>query len=157
ISGVSRADTTNANPANAAITLPASLAVPLGSLDATKPGFRMRSYQTPQENPTQVAFYEEQLQGMHGRNVAEQAATNGTGLVTWADGVSPSGGPGALDLRSSYTGSSGNTLGGGAGGKFAYDLYGASDFSPFGIGALSGNSWPDNLRFSGANRAEDSC
>jgi len=149
-SGVARADTTNPP-----VVLPASAAVPIGQVDTSKPGFRIRSYQTPQQNPTQVSFYEEQIQGMHGANVADQGSTNGPGFWSWGDGSYglPNG---AIDFRSSFTGTAGSTTGTGAGGKFAYDSLAVSDFTTFGIGSLVAQVYPDALNFKGANQAENS-
>jgi hypothetical protein len=157
VSGVARADVTNA-----AVVIPASAGVPLGQVDTSRPGYRIKSYQSAQQNPSQVSFYEEQFQGMHGQNVADQSTTNGPGFWTWADGVLSPLTPGVIDFRSSYTGTSGGgSLGTGAGGKYPYDFFydtstNVSDYSTFGIGALSAQSYPNAQNFTGANKAENS-
>src|SRR5262249_18399292 len=49
-SGVARADTTNT--AGGYVSIPASYGVPLASLDASLPGWRIRSYQSVSEAPS---------------------------------------------------------------------------------------------------------
>jgi hypothetical protein len=89
------------------LTLPVALRVPLGSEDATKPGFNVWAYQVnpgepsdpapvQQNLPASIAFSESVLAGLVGANVADlsgAAATNRievSGVVNWANGTGAS-------------------------------------------------------------------
>lgn len=113
--GVASADSTNST---AIISIPASAGVSASAVDSSKPGFRVRSYQTPMEaGQGHSGFTEAELLGEHGFNVADQTGTGGTGYFTWNN---------LVDFRYS----SGN----GAQGEWTYDL---GDFTGFGVGAIA--------------------
>jgi hypothetical protein len=147
-SGVAVVDTTNAP-----VALPASLALPLSSV--TSPGFRIKSYQSANENPTHTSYYEEQFEGLHGTNVADQSGAT-AGMFSFADGITPPSGPGVLDMRLSFQGSGVGTANNGGAGKFAYDLFGPSDTTIFGVGYYANFPPRDNYRLSGNSRCENS-
>jgi hypothetical protein len=70
-------------------SIPASYALPAGSVDTNKPGFRVRPYQTAAAQPNTLAWTEDQLAGLHGPNLADLSGgdTNGyytvTTVVNW--------------------------------------------------------------------------
>jgi hypothetical protein len=72
--------------------------VPAASVDSTKPGFRVKSYQSPHDNPNHLSWTEQQLQGLHGPNVADQQNTNGPGYFVFGADNLGSEGDGVLDL-----------------------------------------------------------
>jgi hypothetical protein len=66
--------------------IPASFAVPSGSVDKTKPGFLVRPYQ--QSNTAQndsIAFAEDQLSGLYGDNNADLTGANAQGYLEVKD------------------------------------------------------------------------
>jgi len=138
-SGVAVADATNPP-----VVIPASLSVALGALDASQPGFRVKSYQSHDEGPNHLGWTEEQFQGLHGENLADQSTTNGPGFFVWNTA------PGVIDFRHSFTGA--GALNTGARGEFAYDTL--TDFIQFGIGAIGDAYYFD--RPGGANHKAES-
>lgn len=109
-------------PASSVIPLPLASMVPAASVDATKPGFRVKSWQSPQENPNHLSWTEMQLQGLKGPNVADQSLTGGTGYFPWGDQNTGNERDGILDVRYSS--------GTGAGGEWLYN----GSLTAFGIG-----------------------
>jgi hypothetical protein len=67
--------------------IPASLLVPAASVDTTKPGFRIRPYQTDGSTdpngvqPNSLAWTEDQLIGLHGPNIANPVGADANGFV----------------------------------------------------------------------------
>lgn len=106
-------------PTNRVVALPANMGVPSGSVVASERGFRVRSYQSPMDNPNHLSWTEQQIQGHRGFNVTDQGATNAQGFFTF-NGESDNG---ILDLRYSS--------GTGAGGEWSWQ----NSLTLFGIGA----------------------
>jgi hypothetical protein len=129
--GLAAADITNVVNV---VAVPASLMRPLGAVNTGQPGFRVRSYQTPLEAFADIGSFYKELEGLYGKNVADQSATNGPGYFVWNN---------LLDFRYSS--------GTGAGGEWSYDL---NNFGAFGGGFLDNGLSPESLRFSGANKME---
>ncbi len=79
------------------IAIPASYAMPAGSVNTSQPGFRVRAYQTDATHGGTLAWSEDQLAGIEGPNVADltyadasgyfnintSSPVNPTGLVNW--------------------------------------------------------------------------
>jgi len=74
-------------PAVAIVPIPATLSVPTSQVDHTKPGFRVKSYQTTAAHNNTVDFTERDFLGLNGANIADQTGAGGTGYFTWNDGV----------------------------------------------------------------------
>jgi hypothetical protein len=136
---------TAANFATNAVPIPASLRVDATLVDASQPGFRVKSWQSPHEPPNATGWTLEQLEGLHGPNVADQSGTNGSGYFVRND---------LLDFRFGGNGTSG------AAGEWGYDL-GANvipggGFGQFGIGNVPFNNsiYAPSYRFAGANMME---
>lgn len=70
--------------AMAAITLPIALMTPIGSGDATKPGFRSKLNQADQQGgiglPTMILRAEQQVAGLYGTNVADLTGVGADGF-----------------------------------------------------------------------------
>jgi hypothetical protein len=141
---------TAANFATNAVPIPASIRVDSSLVDATQPGWRIKSWQSAQEPPNVPAWTLEQLEGLHGPNLADQSATNGPGFFIRND---------LLDLRIG----TGSPAVGSSPGEWGYDL--GFDATPgggygqFGIGAIAntggnGNTLAPTFRFTGDNRME---
>ncbi|MBI3192013.1 MAG: hypothetical protein HYZ36_05050, partial [Pedosphaera parvula] len=62
------------------IALPANLVTATGAVDKTKPGFRIRPYETEENNPNSLAWTEEQLAGLHGPNLADLSGADASGF-----------------------------------------------------------------------------
>jgi hypothetical protein len=64
--------------------LATNLAIPLGQIDTTKPGFRLNAYQSFANNPNSIRWTEEMIIGLHGTNVvgAPQVPTE-SGFQVW--------------------------------------------------------------------------
>jgi hypothetical protein len=120
VNGVAAADATN----TAIAQVPLSAMVPFGSL--SQPGFRIRSHQMYFKNVPGNGTTEEQLEGLHGPNIADQSGTNGPGFFVW---------PNLLDFRKA------SGTGTGAGGEFSHDYL----FNTFGINNLQFNSSANNV------------
>jgi hypothetical protein len=125
VNGVAAADRTN----TAIAQVPLSAMVPLGSL--SQPGFRIRSHQMYFKNVPGNGTTEEQLEGLHGPNIADQSATNGPGFFVWNN---------ILDFRK-VTGA--GTAAANAAGEFSFDY----PFGGFGINTLQFNSSVNNVDF----------
>jgi hypothetical protein len=65
--------------------IPASYAVPAGSVDKTKPGFLVRPYQSDDAQNDSVGWAEDQLSGLHGANNADLSTANAQGYIEVAD------------------------------------------------------------------------
>jgi hypothetical protein len=125
VNGVAAADRTN----TAIAQVPLSAMVPFGSL--SQPGFRIRSYQMYFKNVPGNGTTEEELEGLHGPNIADQSQTNGPGFFVWTN---------ILDFRK-VTGA--GTAAANAAGEFSRDF----PFSSFGINTLQFNSAQNNVDF----------
>lgn len=136
----------NVQPTNT-IPIPVANMVPSSAVDSTQLGFRVKSWQSPHDNPNNPSWTEMQLQGLKGPNVAYQNLTNGPGFFFHGN-FNAAEGDGMLDLRYSS--------GGGAQGEWGYSkLY--TDL--FGIGQNGGFTWTgvEAYRFNfAANKAESS-
>src|ERR1035437_7516492 len=139
-----------ANLAANAVPIPASLRVDASQVDLTQPGWRIKSWQSAQEPPNVPAWTLEQLEGLHGPNLADQSGTNGPGFFVHND---------LLDLRIG----TGTAPGASSPGEWGYDLgYDATlggGYGQFGIGAIAntggnGNTLAPTFRFTGDNRME---
>jgi hypothetical protein len=69
------------------VAIPPTLAVPPASVDTTKPGFRLRPYQTDGsvalgQQPNTLAWTEDQLIGLYGPNVADLSGADANGFYT---------------------------------------------------------------------------
>jgi hypothetical protein len=64
------------------VAIPASSVIPAALVDITQPGFRILSYETTAGNNNTAQWTEEQLQGLHGPNIAVPP-TNGLPYYTW--------------------------------------------------------------------------
>ncbi len=116
IGGVAAADVTNSP-----ITFKLTGMMPLGSVDTTKPGFRVKSFQGTTEGPNHSGWSEEQLEGLHEEDISDKSTANvSPGVWSWNN---------LFDFRDSFTGA--GVLTTGAGGEWNYDL---SDLTQFGIG-----------------------
>lgn len=93
----------NVQPTNT-ISIPLANMVPAASVDATQPGFRVKSWQSPHDNPNHLSWTEMQLQGLKGPNVANQTGTNGPGYFSFAQANGGGEGDGILDLRNNNGG-----------------------------------------------------
>ncbi len=72
--------------ANEIIDIPLTNMVPISSIDHTKPGFLIRSYQTTTANPGNSTWTEQQFLGQYGANLADQTgATGPNGSFAWTD------------------------------------------------------------------------
>ncbi|HVY69840.1 MAG TPA: hypothetical protein VHH73_07915, partial [Verrucomicrobiae bacterium] len=76
----------------AQVAIPASYAMPAGSVDTTAPGFRVRPYATDEANPNTLAWTEEQMIGLHGPNKADLSGADASGYyivptVNWNNSV----------------------------------------------------------------------
>lgn len=95
------ASTPSALAAFGSVTVPASLSVPVSSLDLSQPGFRIRSCQTIAGNNNTVAFTEQQFAGLQGPNIATNrlAPLPAGGYYTWTNvidfTINPTGGQNA--------------------------------------------------------------
>lgn len=135
---------------NATNTIPIPLAnmVSAGSVNSAQPGFRVKSWQSPHDNPNHLSWTEMQLQGLKGPNVAFQGNTNGPGYFSYGHLDDGGEAAGILDLRYSS--------GTGAQGEWGYSVL-LTD--AFGIGyndwftGTGLNAWRFNFA---ANRAESS-
>lgn len=69
--------------------IPASYAMPAGAVDTTQPGFRVHPYATDAGQPNTLAWTEEQLDGLHGLNLADLSTADVDGyylvptVVNW--------------------------------------------------------------------------
>ncbi len=68
------------------VSVPADDVMPPGVVDTTKPGFRIRTYQTDGtlvsgQQPNSLAWTEDQLIGLHGANIADTTGADATGFV----------------------------------------------------------------------------
>jgi hypothetical protein len=63
------------------LVIPPNWAAPMGSVDTSKPGFRIRPYGTEANNPNTLAWTEEQLAGMHGPNLADLTGADADGFL----------------------------------------------------------------------------
>jgi hypothetical protein len=71
----------------AAIPIPITNRVDTSQVDHSRPGWRVKSYQTTAGNPNTIPWTEEQFEGLHGPNIADQSGTNGPGFFVWNDAV----------------------------------------------------------------------
>jgi hypothetical protein len=62
--------------------IPPNYAMPAGSVDTTKPGFRVRPYQTTATHGGSLAWSEAQLAGMEGPNIADLTGVDAQGYLT---------------------------------------------------------------------------
>lgn len=89
----------------ALVTVPASLSVPIASLDLTQPGFRIKSYQTTAGNNNTVAWTEQQFMGLQGPNIADQSGAP-NGFFTWTNlidfSITPAGGANSSSAEWNY-------------------------------------------------------
>ena len=69
--------------------IPTNFATPPGTVDLTKPGFRIKPYQTTEANPVgnSIAWTEEQLKGLHGPNTADLTGVDASGYLAWTNVV----------------------------------------------------------------------
>ena len=65
--------------------IPASYAVPAGSVDKSKPGFLVRPYVSTDAQNDSVGWAEDQLSGLHGDNTADLSGVNAQGYIEVAD------------------------------------------------------------------------
>src|SRR2546430_3977812 len=65
--------------------IPASYAVPAGSVDTTKRGFLVRPYETDEAQTDSVGWAEDQLSGLHGPNNADLTGANAQGYIEVTD------------------------------------------------------------------------
>jgi len=107
----------NVQPTNT-VTLPVSLMQPASAINTTKPGFRVRSWQSAWENPNHLAWTEMQLQGLKGPNVATLPYTGS--YWTFGEVNDSTEGYGVLDLHYSRN-TSGADQPGNAAGEYAYN------------------------------------
>ncbi len=130
-----------ADVTNTAITF--TLTTPPGAtVDTTKPGFRVKSWQSPAEGPNHSAWSDEQLEGLHEQDFSDKSTTNvGPGIWSWNN---------LIDFR--YSMSAGGVLTTGAGGEWNYDR---TNLSQFGIGTPAVQAHVPYLRFTN-NTAEES-
>ncbi len=77
-------------PALTIVPIPASISVPTSQVDHTKPGFRVKSYQTLDtanggtvNQPGTIDFTERQFLGINGPNIADQTGTGGNGFFVY--------------------------------------------------------------------------
>lgn len=68
------------------VSVPADYATAAGAVDTTKPGFRIRTYQTDGtlasgQQPNTLAWTEDQLIGLHGENIADTTGADASGFV----------------------------------------------------------------------------
>lgn len=115
---------TNVILSNSIVTLPLAARVDPGTL--SQPGVRIHSHQMYFKQPNSVGTTEEEFEGLHGPNIANQSGTNGPGFFVWND---------VLDLRKA------SGTGTGAGGEYNYD----TDYSVFGMVALQAASSGNNV------------
>jgi hypothetical protein len=129
VSGVSALDGTNlVNTASNSIvlTVPSSLAQPVGAIDYTQPGARVKVWQTPMEaGQSHSGWADAELMGQHGFNVANTSGYVGTGYYVWSN---------LFDFR--------YDSGGGSGAEWNFDLEDSNPNVPslFGTGANDGVS-----------------
>ena len=138
---------TTPNFATNAVPVLVSLRADSSVVDTSQPGFRVKSWQSAHEPPNVTGWTLEQLEGLHGPNVADQSLTNGPGYFVRND---------VLDLRFGGNGTSG------AAGEWGYDL-GANanpggSFAQFGIGNVPNNGtvYAPTYRFQAGNIMESS-
>src|SRR5438105_2702644 len=62
--------------------IPPSYAMPAGSVDTTKAGFRVRPYQTDAAHGGTLSWSEDQLVGAHGPNIADLTGADSQGYLT---------------------------------------------------------------------------
>jgi hypothetical protein len=62
------------------IAIPAEYATAAGAVDKTKPGFRIRPYETEANNPNSMNWTEDQLAGLKGENLANLAGADANGF-----------------------------------------------------------------------------
>jgi hypothetical protein len=141
---------TAANFATNAVPIPATLRVDSSLVDLARPGWRIKSWQSAQEPPNVPAWTLEQLEGLHGPNLADQSATNGPGFFVWNN---------LLDFRIGTGTSPGSSSPGEWGYDLGYDATPGGGYGQFGIGALAstggnGNTLAPTFRFTGDNRME---
>jgi hypothetical protein len=136
---------TPANFATNALTISPTLRVDAGFVDNSQPGFRVKSWQSAQEPPNVPAWTLEQLEGLHGPNVADQSGASVGGYFVRND---------LLDIRFGGNGTSG------AAGEWGYDL-GANanpggSFGQFGIGSVvpTSSTYAPTYRFTGGTLME---
>ncbi len=65
--------------------IPASYAVPTGSVDKTKRGFLVRPFQSGDAQNDSVGFAEDQLSDLHGANTADLTGANAQGYLEFTD------------------------------------------------------------------------
>jgi len=110
------------------VTVPASLTVPIASLDLTQPGFRIKSYMTANGNNNTPVFTEQQFAGMQGPNLAVGTPTPPAGYWTWTNAIdftiSQLNGPNSSSAEWNY--------------DFAWTNNGTSVFDPL-VSPLMGN------------------
>jgi len=63
--------------------IPASYVVPTANVDKTKPGFRIHPYQVASGQPNSIPWTEEQLEGLHGANLANLSSADSEGFITF--------------------------------------------------------------------------
>jgi hypothetical protein len=64
------------------VVLDSSTAIALGQVDTSKPGFKVKSYQSLRYQPNQLRWTEEQVIGLRGPNDADQTGAVG-GFFSW--------------------------------------------------------------------------
>ncbi len=139
----------NVQPTNT-VTLPAANMAPVASVDTTKPGFRIKTWQSPHDNPNHLSWTEMQLQGLKGPNVADQAGTLGSGFFQWGQNNNGSEGDGVLDLR--YSSSATASLG-----EYGYSVLLTDAFQSIGYNGWWTATGLEAFRFNvAANRCESS-
>jgi hypothetical protein len=90
------------------VPIPANLTVPIASVDATQPGFRIKSYETTNSQNNTVAFTEQQFMGLQGPNVALNANDPPTagGYWVWTNVIdftwTQNGGPNSSSAEWNY-------------------------------------------------------
>ena len=67
--------------------IPTNFALAASQIDLTKPGFRVKPYQTAAANPigNSLAWTEEQLDGLHGPNIADTTGTDASGYLDFTN------------------------------------------------------------------------
>jgi len=70
------------NSPQAQTVIPPGNAMPTGSVDTTKPGFRVRPYQTDASQGGNLAWTEDQLSGLYGPNTADLSGADASGYYT---------------------------------------------------------------------------
>ncbi|PYK60784.1 MAG: hypothetical protein DME21_10845, partial [Verrucomicrobia bacterium] len=65
--------------------VPPGDSVPSSAVDLTKPGFRIRPYQSDQAQPNSLAWTEDQLLGLHGTNAADLTLATDGGYIDYTN------------------------------------------------------------------------